>query len=160
MELVKVTVQEINAPPSATPIVPAKQEEPVVKKDKKKKKKKNKGIDAFLEDQEEAKLFAEQPLEEVKTKEKKKKSVGFNLEQNQVLEFDKTKKITEIAPSSQENEVPSKKSIAKENMDDLVNRTNKQSKKPTNTEEIIKLSRSESVNNAVLKTVQTPENGS
>ncbi len=45
-------------------------------------------------------------------------------------------------------------------MDDLVNRTNKQSKKPANTEEIIKLSRSESVNNAVLKTVQTPENGS
>ena len=59
MELVKVTVQEINAPPSATPIVQAKQEEPVVKKDKKKKKKKNKGIDAFLEDQEEAKLYAE-----------------------------------------------------------------------------------------------------
>jgi len=45
-------------------------------------------------------------------------------------------------------------------MDDLVNRTNKQSKKTASTEEIIKLSRSESVNNAVLKTVQTPENGS
>jgi hypothetical protein len=105
MELVKVTVQEINAPPSATnPVVPAKQEEPVAKKDKKRKKKKNKGIDAFLEDKEEAKLFAEQPVEEVKTKEKKKKSVGFNLEQNQVLEYDKTKKITEIPPQSQENE--------------------------------------------------------
>lgn len=95
------------------------------KKGQKEEKKKNKGIDAFLENKEEAKLFAEQPAEEIKTKEKKKKSVGFNLEQNQVLEFDKTKKITEIPPLSQENEGLQKKSIAKENMDDLVNRTNK-----------------------------------
>lgn len=43
-----------------------------------------------MEDEEEAKAFAEEiPA-------KKKKSVGFALDQNTVKEFDKTKKIVEV----------------------------------------------------------------
>ena len=81
-------------------------------------------------------------------KPKKKKSVGFALEQNTVREFDKTKRIVE----TEANDLPSpgdqeKKSVQKENMDDLVSRTLK--KKPTTTSDIAALSRSEVVTSAV-----------
>jgi len=60
-QLVKVIVQEINAPagtqrPAAEPEKP-KVETEEVKDKKRKKKRKNKGIDAFLEDPSEAKAF-------------------------------------------------------------------------------------------------------
>ena len=81
-------------------------------------------------------------------KPKKKKSVGFALEQNTVREFDKTKRIVE----TEANDLPSpaggdQKSVQKENMDDLVSRTLK--KKPTTTSDIAALGRSEAVTNAV-----------
>ena len=189
-DLIKVTVQEIN-PPAPNPQMPvqgkqaqtevkkvqehsetdaksilkvsSEDKEPSKKKDKKKKKK-TKGIDAFMENEEEAKAFAE----EVKTvvveekPKKAKKSVNFNLDQNTVKEFDKTKKITEVA-DEEEKETASvsneKKTIAQTNMDDLVNRTLKK-KTSTTTEDIAKLSKSEVVNNALKKSLQTPENGS
>jgi len=75
IELVKVTVSELNAPaplpgqsnqppqPSSTSTKKESTEKPsagdvVDKKKKKKNKKKSKGIDAFMEDDEEAKAFA------------------------------------------------------------------------------------------------------
>lgn len=106
--LVKIPVQELNAPAGTTnkpaaPIVQVKQPraedaiEPT-KKDKKKKKKRAKGIEDFMDDEKEAAAFLK---EEEKTAqsaptEKKKKSVGFNLDQNEVKVFDKTKKIAEM----------------------------------------------------------------
>ena len=59
-QLVKVIVQEINAP-AGTQKLPepekVKAESDEVKEKKRKKKRKNKGIDAFLEDPSEAKAF-------------------------------------------------------------------------------------------------------
>ncbi len=51
-----------------------------------------------MENEEEAKAFAEEvkPTAEEEKPKKAKKSVNFNLDQNQVKEFDKTKKITEV----------------------------------------------------------------
>ena len=131
-----MTVQEIN-PPAPTPQMPVQgkpsqpevkkpvvekteteaksilkvsADEPSKKKDKKKKKK-TKGIDAFMENEEEAKAFAAEedkaaPIVEEKPK-KSKKSVNFNLDQNEVREFDKTKKIAEVdQPDEEEKEAP------------------------------------------------------
>ena len=58
--------------------------------------------------------------------------------------------------------VNDKKSLAQQNMDDMVARTMKKKVVPTatTTEDIAKLSKSEIVNNALLKSLQTPENGS
>jgi Potential Monad-binding region of RPAP3 len=68
-----------------------------------------------MEDEEEAKAFAEEiPA-------KKKKSVGFALDQNTVKEFDKTKKIVEV--NDQQHYDEPKKSVSHENMDDMVSRT-------------------------------------
>lgn len=187
-DLIKVTVQEIN-PPAPTPQIPVQgkpsqaeakkpaehnketegksilkvssSEESSKKKDKKKKKK-TKGIDAFMENDEEAKAFAE----EVKTMtttggeekpKKAKKSVNFNLDQNQVKEFDKTKKITEV-PEEEEKESTSgasseKKTIAQTNMDDMVNRTLKKKTSANTTEDIAKLSKSEAVTIALKKSL-------
>ena len=83
-------------------------------------------------------------------KPKKKKSVGFALEQNTVREFDKTKRIVE----TEANDLPSpgdqeKKSVQKENMDDLVSRTLLKKKPTTTTSDIAALSRSEAVTSAV-----------
>ena len=192
-DLIKVTVQEIN-PPAPNPQVPVQgkqaqpeakkavekseteaksilkvssdDKEPSSKKKDKKKKKKTKGIDAFMENDEEAKAFAEEvktaPVVEEKPK-KAKKSVNFNLDQNQVKEFDKTKKIAEVEHHPEEDEKESisneKKTIAQTNMDDMVNRTLKK-KSTTTTEDIAKLSKSEVVTNALKKSLQTPENGS
>lgn len=95
----------------AKSILKVSADEPSKKKDKKKKKK-TKGIDAFMENQEEAKAFA---AEEVKAEtiveekpKKAKKSVNFNLDQNEVREFDKTKKIAEVdqQPDEEEKEAP------------------------------------------------------
>ena len=92
---------------------------------KKKKRRKAKGIEAFMENEEEAQAFAaETKQEEVVAPVKKvKKSVNFNLEQNQVKEFDKTKKISENVVEEVEQEVVEKKTIAQTNMDDMVSRT-------------------------------------
>lgn len=80
-------------------------DEPSKKKDKKKKKK-TKGIDAFMENEEEAKAFAEEiktePVAAEEKPKKAKKSVNFNLDQNEVREFDKTKKIAEVEQADEE----------------------------------------------------------
>jgi hypothetical protein len=93
-QLVKVIVHEINAPAGPQkPTAPVEAPKEEVKdKKKKNKKRKNKGIDAFMEDASEAQAYQEQEAEVPK---KKKKSVNFNLDNNQVKEFDKTKKIVE-----------------------------------------------------------------
>ena len=112
-----------------------------------------------MENDEEAKAFAEEvksePAVEEKPK-KAKKSVNFNLDQNQVKEFDKTQKIAEVEQPSQEEEKESvsqqKKTIAQTNMDDMVNRTLKK-KSTTTTEDIAKLSKSEVVTNALKKSL-------
>lgn len=122
LALIKVTVQEINAPVSTyhpvsetaakQPRKEDQQHKSALKhshdtiptsednKDKKKKKKKKaKGIDAFLENDDEAQAFATQEVpeeEEAKQEGKKKKSVIFNLDKNTTKEFDKTKKIVEV----------------------------------------------------------------
>jgi hypothetical protein len=94
----------------AKSILKVSADEPSKKKDKKKKKK-TKGIDAFMENDEEAKAFAAEevkpdPVVEEKPK-KAKKSVNFNLDQNEVREFDKTKKIAEVdQPDEEEKEAP------------------------------------------------------
>ena len=69
-QLVKVIVQEINAP-AGTQKAPepekAKVESDEIKDKKKKKKRKNKGIDAFLEDPSEAKAYQQLEKAEVQT---------------------------------------------------------------------------------------------
>lgn len=110
-----------------------------------------------MENEEEAKAFAEEVKtttgEEEKPK-KAKKSVNFNLDQNQVKEFDKTKKITEVPEDTQEPSpsTSEKKTIAQTNMDDMVNRTLKK-KNSTTTEDIMKLSKSDSVTTALKKSL-------
>ena len=86
------------------------------KNKKKKNKKKSKGIDAFLENEEEAKAFKQETagvttatsslpgaLKKEDAPPKKKKSVGFSLEQNTVREFDKTKRIVEMEEDAATN---------------------------------------------------------
>lgn len=140
------------APSSLKSALTSKEEEPA-KKDKKKKKKKAKGIDAFMEDDEEAKAFQELNVEEKKSPERKpRKSVGFNLEQNQVKEFDKTKKILEVSEEEPiDAPTKGKKSISQENMDDMVNRAIK-SKRPTE-DDIVKLSKSDTITKAHISSV-------
>ena len=91
---------------------------------------------------------------------KKKKSVGFNLDKNTVLEFDKTKRIQDSAP----NDLPAEgdqqpKTLQQENMDDLVSRTIKKKPPPTATD-IAALSRSDTVTEALHKSLTTPQTGS
>lgn len=96
-----------------------------------------------MEDEEEAKAFAEEiPA-------KKKKSVGFALDQNTVKEFDKTKKIVEVDEQQQHYEEP-KKSVSHENMDDMVSRTVKTQKKPVTAE----------LSKSYLASVEQPQTGS
>jgi hypothetical protein len=75
------------------------------KKKKKRKNKKAKGIEDFMDDAKEAEAFKQQeePIpvaakEEQKQqiKEKRRKTVNFNLDNNEVKVFDKTKKIAEM----------------------------------------------------------------
>ena len=173
-DLIKVTVQEIN-PPTPTPQVPVQakpQQQEAPKKaeneatksilkvteeepsQKKKKRRKAKGIEAFMENEEEAKAFAAETKQEevVPPVKKAKKSVNFNLEQNQVKEFDKTKKISENVVEEVEQEVVEKKTIAQTNMDDMVSRTLKK-KTSTTTEDIAKLAKSETVTTALKKSL-------
>ena len=109
-----------------------------------------------MENEEEAKAFAEEvkPTAEEEKPKKAKKSVNFNLDQNQVKEFDKTKKITEVPEDTQEPSpsTSEKKTIAQTNMDDMVNRTLKK-KNSTTTEDIMKLSKSDSVTTALKKSL-------
>ena len=45
-------------------------------------------------------------------------------------------------------------------MDDMISRTIKKKAAPTTTSDIVKLSKSEIVTTALMKSLQTPENGS
>ena len=83
----------------------------------------------------------------------------FNLDKNTTKEFDKTKKIVEVEEEPEVIIPQTKRSLQQENMDDLLQRTLKL-KKGTSSEEIMKLSQSVAVTNALLKSVITPETGS
>ena len=83
----------------------------------------------------------------------------FNLDKNTTKEFDKTKKIVEVEEEPEVIIPQTKRSLQQENMDDLLQRTLKL-KKGTSSEEIMKLSQSAAVTNALLKSVITPETGS
>ena len=67
-----------------------------------------------MEDEQEVKAFAasnEGGAQNEEAPKKKKKSVGFNLEQNQVKEFDKTSKITEVVNEEPEEVRSGKKTV-------------------------------------------------
>jgi len=180
--LVRIPVQELNAPQSNTsratlietdrdqkpqeiPIKNSETSERVSGEKQKKKKRKNKkakGIEDFMDDDKEAEAFKkevesvvpEEKKEDKPIKEKRRKTVNFNLDQNEIKVFDKTKKIAEIKEPEEEKSSSVKKSIAQQNIDDMLTRAKSSSGK-TN-EEIINLSKSEIVAQALIASVQTP----
>ena len=79
--------------------------------------------------------------------------MNFNLENNTVKEFDKTKRIQEVPEQEISPQTPqpsASKSVQQQNMDDLVSRTLKQKK---TTEDIAKLGKAEVVTEAVKKSI-------
>jgi hypothetical protein len=91
---------------------------------------------------------------------RRRKTVNFNLDQNETLVFDKNKKIIDDN-GTEEPIVEEKKPLAAiECMDDLIARTMNKSAKKTKNEDIIQLSKSKAVATALLNSVQTPQTGS
>lgn len=73
---------------------------------KKKKSKKNKNLAYFMEDEKEAKEFEKEQDatdKDIVPKKKVKKSVGFNMAQNEVKEFEKNSRIIESSGVENDN---------------------------------------------------------